>query len=504
MGVLGQNREKPKGNEVTDMRSFFVWSLVFFLAAFPGTGRPQSSSKKKAGVLSPGEIRQIAQKLSKYTALQVAYQAEKRADRKIKLGTKKAKAFEALRKTIQALEKRRKFKFLASTADLRAVLAAGFNYKKTRTRPGDFFQGEFKEKIPGSRQSKVHTFGYWIPKKYPLESRKKPYPLIISLPTKRHGSKNWYRGRDHLKNTFSGSPLLEDFLMFSPDLPPELDPKGKPANPDQLLSEWLGPFLFSFNEFLNSHKVDWNRIILEGGKESTSLALYFANVAPRYFAGLVLRDPGPLEGAVVRDFANLPTLFLVSSATKPNAEWFLKLIKLFKYDNCTVLEGEKYPFPSLGQKLVDWVRARKRNPAPPHLVFQPLFSGLGSHWWIQISKYDKFVEDARTEEDLPVIEVTADRKTNRITVNAKNISSYNLLLNDDLVDLEKPVTVVTNGKAEEFKMARSLSLAILPALNNDPQFVTTYTLAGIQVPKVESQSTETKKKEEGGGGGGVR
>ena len=486
------------------MRSFFLWSLALLLGALPLSAAAQSSSKKKAGVLSPGDVRRIAQKLNKYVSLVIAFREEKRAERKFRLGSKKAKAFEALRKTIETLEKRKKFKFLASTADLRAVLREGFNYKKAKTRPGDFFQGQYKEKIPGAKKNKwktkIYSFGYWIPKKYPLESKKRPFPLIISLPTMRSDTNSWYSGRDHLKNLYAGSPLLEDFLMFSPDLPKDLKADGRPSSPDQLLSQWLGSFLFSFNEFLTRHKVDWNRIIVEGGKESTSLALYFANVAPRYFSGLVIRDPRPLQGAVVRDFANLPTLFLVSQATKPNAEWFLKLSKLFKYDNCTILEGEKFPFPSLNQKVVDWIRARKRNPAPPHLVFQPLFSGLSSHWWVQISKYDKFVEDAKTEADLPVIEVTADKKTNRITVKAQNISSYNLLLNDDLVDLDKPITVVTNGKAEEFKVTRSLSLAIMPALNNDPQFVTTSTLVGIQVPKTKATASPEGKKDSGGGG----
>ncbi len=491
-----------ENNEVADMRSFFLWSLAFFLGALPGFSRAQAGKKKKAGLLSPAEIRRIAQKVNKYVALKIAFRDEKRPERKFRLGAKKAKAFEALKKTIQTLEKRKKFNFLASMPDLRAVLQEGFYYQKARTRPGDFFQGEYKERIPGSRQTKVHSFGYWIPKKYPLESRKRPFPLIISLPTKRKDSNNWYRGRDHLKNLYAGSPLLEKYLLFSPDLPPELEAKGKPSSPDELLSKWLGSFLFSFNEFLNRHKVDWNRIILEGGKESTSLALYFANIAPRYFAGLVLRDPGPLEGAVVRDFSNLPTLFLVSKATRPHAEWFLKLIKLFKYNNCTILEGEKYPFPSLAQKVVDWIEERKRNPAPAHVVFQPLFSGLTGHWWVRIAKYEKFVEDAKTEEDLPVLDVRTDKKTNRIIVKAKNISAYDLLLNDDLVDLDKPVTVVTNGKAQEFKVTRSLTSAISPALNNDPQFVTTYILTGIQVPKVETQGSDTSKKGEGGDGGG--
>ena len=483
------------------MRSFFFACLVFALGWVAAATPAQAPSPGKKGVLSPGEIRQIAQKLSKYTALLVAYDMEKRPERKIKLGTKKAKAFEALRKAIQALEKRKKFKFLASMPDLRAVLAASFNYTKARTRPGDFFQTEYKEKDPVTRKTKFYTYGYWIPKKYPLESKKRPFPLIVSLPVRREGSKNWYKGKDHLKKVYAGSPLLEDHLFFSPDLPPELVAKGKPANAGQLVGEWLGTFLPSFNAFLNSHKVDWNRIVLEGGKDSTSLALYFANVSPRYFAGLILRDPASLRGAVVRDFSLLPTLFPVSSATKANAEWFKKLIDLFQYDNCTLLEGETYPFPSLGQKIADWVGKRERNPSPPRVIFQPLFSDLPGQWWVRIVRYEKFVEDAKTEEDLPVIEVQADRKTNRITVKARNISSYSLSLNDDLVDLDKPVTVVTNGKAEEFKLVRSLSLAIQPAWTNDPQYVITAVISEIQVPKAPAQETE-KKEESGGEGGG--
>ena len=55
----------------------------------------------------------------------------------------------------------------------------------------------------------------------------------------------------------------------------------------------------------------------------------------------------------------------------------------------------------------------------------------------------------------PRLEVKADREANRVTVDAIGIERFELLLNDDLVDLDKEFTVVVNGKAKVEKRTRS-------------------------------------------------
>jgi hypothetical protein len=58
------------------------------------------------------------------------------------------------------------------------------------------------------------------------------------------------------------------------------------------------------------------------------------------------------------------------------------------------------------------------------------------------------------EDKKPRLEVTADRANNRIEVKATAVASFSLHLNDSLVDLGKPFTVVINGKAQTEQRTR--------------------------------------------------
>ena len=59
-------------------------------------------------------------------------------------------------------------------------------------------------------------------------------------------------------------------------------------------------------------------------------------------------------------------------------------------------------------------------------------------------------------DNKPRIEVTADRTANRIVVKARGVENFTLLLNDDLVDLDKEFTVIVNDKAVTEKRTRDL------------------------------------------------
>jgi hypothetical protein len=60
-----------------------------------------------------------------------------------------------------------------------------------------------------------------------------------------------------------------------------------------------------------------------------------------------------------------------------------------------------------------------------------------------------------TGNERPRLEVEADRANNRIVVKSVGIEQFELLLNDDLVDLDKEFTIVVNDKAIVEKRSRS-------------------------------------------------
>ena len=74
-------------------------------------------------------------------------------------------------------------------------------------------------------------------------------------------------------------------------------------------------------------------------------------------------------------------------------------------------------------------------------------------YWVNIHVAESLL--TTTGDDQPRLSVEADREQNRITVEAKSVERFELLLNDEIVDLSKEFTIVVNGKAIQEQRRRS-------------------------------------------------
>jgi len=114
--------------------------------------------------------------------------------------------------------------------------------------------------------------------------------------------------------------------------------------------------------------------------------------------------------------------------------------------------GHYFPREELPD-LVAWFNAQRRNPLPTSLTVVREASHFQSFGWVRIDATDPiaaFAEDLVSKRD----ELTKQKRyarldasisaPNRIDVETERIQRYTLFLNDQLVDLSKPVTVVTN------------------------------------------------------------
>ena len=81
-----------------------------------------------------------------------------------------------------------------------------------------------------------------------------------------------------------------------------------------------------------------------------------------------------------------------------------------------------------------------------------------------------WIEVPPTEGDGIVIQAEADREANRISVTGSGVASVTLFLNDELVDLERPVTIVLNGVEQTDVIPRSVDdmLRLLKRGTSDP------------------------------------
>ena len=143
--------------------------------------------------------------------------------------------------------------------------------------------------------------------------------------------------------------------------------------------------------------------------------------------------------------------------------------------------------------LVTWFNAQHRNPLPASLTVVREASHFQSFGWVRIDATDPiaaFADDLVSKRD----ELTKKKRyarldasvtaPNRIEVETGLVQRYTLFLNDQLVDVSKPVTVVTN-KQISFEGLVSPSVEILlrqTRARKDPRQLFTVQLA-IQVPK---------------------
>jgi dienelactone hydrolase len=130
--------------------------------------------------------------------------------------------------------------------------------------------------------------------------------------------------------------------------------------------------------------------------------------------------------------------------------------------------------------LVAWLALQRRNPNPTKLTFSQDASHLLPFGWARIDATDRiaeFSENLTDRRDAAVknreyakVEVEIAGR-NRIEVRTQRVRRYTLYLNETLVDLARPVTVVTNG-ARSFEGMIAVSLRTLlreARLRQDPR-----------------------------------
>ncbi len=141
--------------------------------------------------------------------------------------------------------------------------------------------------------------------------------------------------------------------------------------------------------------------------------------------------------------------------------------------------GHYFPREELPD-LIAWFQAQRRNPFPSTLRLVREASHFQPFGWVRIDGTDEiaaFSEDLVNKRDA----LTKNKQyakleasiagPNRIEVETKRVQRYSLFFNDRLIDLSKPVTVVTNGQVSfEGMVVPSLETLLRQArLRQDPQ-----------------------------------
>ncbi len=301
--------------------------------------------------------------------------------------------------------------------------------------------------LPVQVESHTYRFGLYVPASYrPTHD----YGLVVCL----HGA--GFTGDAYLERW--QARLGEEFLLACPTL---LQGNWWTRTAEQLV-------LATIRTVMDRYRVDPDRVILtgmsNGGIGSLLIGIHHAPL----FAGI-----SPMAGGIddvlfpfLENFRNTP-LYLIHGLqdqvmpvelSRDIAKELTRLKYPFIYrehDHVHPLAGGHFfPREEL-PALVRWFGTLRRDPLPKHLTVVRDASHLTPFSWVRIDATDRIAAfsellmDSRDETlaNRVYARLSADIVgPNRIEVRTQRVRRYSLFLNQRLVDLTQPVTVLTNGR----------------------------------------------------------
>ncbi len=294
--------------------------------------------------------------------------------------------------------------------------------------------------------------------------RTRPVPLVIRLPDVHIFITNPRPTPEQVADAYTG--WIRDELKAHPDaviLMPMLntDELWGPSQPGMNLA------IQPLQHVQGRINIDPRRIYLVGHSMPAAATWTLALHYPTYFAAI-----NPLAGGAPATFQKLRLPNLCNTFTvvwhdandtiiKPEySRELVKLLKIYKYD----VEYEETkdlghaPPADLVERQYQKMRTRTRDLYPKQVVLasnrpEAMFNRAD---WVQ--EYQML--NAGPDEKLRIVRgsgnitiyrnaYTIDARLagdNKIVVKTENVESMRLLLNDQMVDLKKPVTVTINGK----------------------------------------------------------
>ncbi len=306
-------------------------------------------------------------------------------------------ANEDLTKALEGIQKKLKgVPALSCIPDWEDILDSGRKFSSSGLRKG---KSDNRETFDGS------TFHIWIPKKY--NPKKNNWPILLYATDKPASA---------VKDL--PSSILDAFVVIVPDF------SSVPV--DQMMeSAGRQKMLVPVGQATQELRLDRGRLFLLGEGTLAGPAARYASALPHLWAGCAI----------------------VGSAPDDVPEGNLALLP---FESASDLDA-----------AAAWIAAgKRRNAYPLAFEFQPTESWAGRAFWIQAQVFDP-PEASSGEGDAkdagPArMKISVDKAANTIRIDANRIYQVDILLNDSIVDLGKPIHIIRNGKEYEYQATRGM------------------------------------------------
>jgi len=334
---------------------------------------------------------------------------------------------EALNKVLSQIESKEKSlrgqKLLASPADWEQIfrLVTEDRLKETMKKKGE----PTATKLSGN-DIEVNA-AYCAPKKNP----KGAVPLLLVA------IENGQDPVEHLKTAWSEQAMRDGAFLVAIELMSDTQSWGVFGSP----SAPGGPYqiMTALSVLQREFPIDFNNRFLAGVGKAYAAVEATATAFPHLFAGVIgLGEVGGSDPANLANFRTLPTLLLSGSEGAKGIE---SKIQELGFGNCSVM-------PEAGAAQVwEWMGKTPRVAYPTQISYSPRFDDARVVHWLSLQGFQA--------KENPHIEAKADKDSNTITIDAEKIAELVVWLNDELVDLEKPVKFVVNGVQHEQTVERN-------------------------------------------------
>ncbi|MEZ5965401.1 MAG: hypothetical protein R3F56_16330 [Planctomycetota bacterium] len=376
---------------------------------------------------------------------------------------------------------------LANVADLQAVFANCFEFDR-QTGSGD---------LRAMKPKGFPPHDLVLPKKYKADA---PAATVFLL--RGQSDKGFVPARDWYEKTWKSAAAAGDYVFVLPELDEsvDFDPPADLSKPDGQATDGKRRevLLAALGGAMRTVNVDRDRLYLDCGAGSCAYALRLCTYFPHLFAGIVLRkptDPGDLQ---LDSLTGVPVLLLRSDETKDVSDRLAAALNKLQAGSATVLDAKgDYPFTESAAEVAEWMGKHSRDVFRSRVVIANNHDSMRRAYWVFMGKAEPIADVLPAER--PRLEVVADRASNKITVTSRGVSDFGLWLNDALVDLDKEITCVINGKAQPpFKLERSLKRLLDNVFNLRDSSMLFVAEKGFEVPEEKPEKKVAKDGQDAG------
>lgn len=423
---------------------------------FPPQGEPNAgdappSVQAKAAVLDAAAQESLRKKLQELFTAEAEYNMANGSKEREKTSKAREKAKEKFQDEWDA--KSKKGNLLASMPDLRAIFYNCFEIAPPKSTPGTVRKDVCDLKALNLK----FDYAIQLPKGY---KQAVPTPTVVVLPGGvKDAAAPWSESRDYLAATWGKTAQEGAYIFHVCDIPesyamdpvPDYSRDGQAEAESRRIACIWGPL----GQTIQAANLDRRKLFLDCGRGTSAFGIRFASMFPDRFAGIVLRSPTAIEDIRLGSLFAMPVLAIKTAESAAAIDTLQKQFEAIAPGKFSVIEAtDAYPFKAAAGDIDAWMQKQERQITPTHVVIEPNHDQYNKAYWVRILKANLIATSGGDSK--PRIEVTADRANNRIVVKSQGIEAFELLLNDDLVDLDKEFTVVVNDKATTEKKVRDM------------------------------------------------